>query len=113
MKRVSTRAIGRHVFDGIPAQNSSGSLTFDGRFVYSYAEPIAVLNDGTLYVTTARFSVTTSKHRSVVAGGFAVAHGIAPDYGTADIDHGDLRALARDAGRRVGSWGAAYDRTAA
>jgi len=109
MRKVSTREVGRYVFDGIPAQNSSGSLTFDGQFVYSYSEPIAMLDGGTLYVTTARFSVTTSKHRSAIAGGFAVAHGIAPDYGTADIEHGDLRGRAREAGRYVGSWGQRFD----
>jgi hypothetical protein len=109
MRRVTTREIGRYVFDGVPAQNSSGSLTFDGVYVYSYSEPIAMLDGGTLYVTTARFSVTTSKHGSAVAGGFAVAHGVAPDYGVADIEHGDLRAHARAAGRYVGSWGSRFD----
>lgn len=45
--------------------------------VYSYAEPIAIFEDGKWTVTTVKFSVTTGRHQTLVrqATGFAYGEG--------------------------------------
>jgi hypothetical protein len=72
----------------------------------SYAEPIAIRAAGVLYVTDARFSMTTSHHRSYVAGGYAVEHGADR---VKDVPHQTIRAMARERGVRPGPWGAQFD----
>lgn len=84
---------------------TASALSFRGRAVYSYEEPIAIRSEdgSTLYVTTARFSVTTSKHRTIVAGAFAVARGADR---VVDVEHAAIRAQARSMGLSMGTRGA-------
>lgn len=82
------------------------ALTFRGDIAYSYAEPIAVRVGGTLHITTAKFSMTTSHHRGAVAGCFAIENGA---ENVIDTDHGVIREMARSRGEGVGSRGACYD----
>lgn len=107
--RTTTRGVGQAIRNGEPAQNSSGSFRFDGRFVWSYDEPIGyVADDGRVFRTTAKFSVTTSKHCGQVPS-------VEPDgeggYRRNEIDHGALRQMVRDAGLggALGRYGARYD----
>lgn len=85
------------------------ALTFDGDVAYSYAEPIAVREGDTLYRTTARFSVTTSRHNTIVTGRFAVMHG---SDKVIDIDHGTIREMTRKRGLSVGPRGRRHDAVA-
>ncbi len=80
---------------------SSTALSVRKGFLFSYAEPIAVLRGARMLVTTAHFSVTTSKHRS---GAIRAATGT-----VGDIEHGELRRMAREAGLTIGSRGESYD----
>lgn len=79
------------------------ALTFQGNFAYSYEEPIAVREGKRLRVTSRTFSMTTSHHRTYVAGAWAIENGTET---VEDIDHTLLRSLAHTQGLRMGSRGA-------
>lgn len=84
------------------------ALSFRTYAAFSYAEPIATVDsDGTLLVTDAKFSVTTSKHTGMVAAAWAIEHG---SDSVRTIPHGELRSRCRAKGYSVGSRGDSYDR---
>jgi hypothetical protein len=68
---------------------TTSALTFAGKVAFSYAEPIAVMDRPKVYMSRAKFSVTTSKHQSVLGGQCAIA-GLEVVY----IDHEELRKMA-------------------
>lgn len=55
------------------ATNSNGQFYTNGKVLYSYGAhwPLAAWIDGKLYVNDARYSVTTSKHRSFACAALA------------------------------------------
>lgn len=80
------RGMGAHV-------RSGSALTCTEHVARSYAEPIAVFDPdrpGTLLITSARFSVTTSKHTGIVRRA-AEARGVPVE----PVEHDRLRELAR------------------
>lgn len=82
------------------------ALNFRGDVAYSYDEPIAVRVGTILYVTTAKFSMTTSHHRGQVAGAFAIAHG---SDRVIDTPHREIRQHAISRRQGAGPVGARYD----
>jgi hypothetical protein len=59
-------------------KNSTGSLFIDGDTIYSYGKhfPLARRNaDGTFWVNSDKYSVTTSKQQSMVRGAIARSNG--------------------------------------
>ena len=82
------------------------ALHFQGDVAMSYDEPIAVRVGTALYVTTARFSMTTSHHRGAVDGQWAVENGSETVINT---EHGEIRRMARERGVQPGPWGRDFD----
>lgn len=76
MARYSSNEIAKLWARGEPrrAANHSGTFRYDGDVLYSYAVPIArKMPDGSVQITTKKYSVTTSghvtrAHRAIPAG---------------------------------------------
>jgi len=80
------RGMGAHV-------RTSSALSCTAETAYSYAEPIATFDPerpGTLLVTSAKFSVTTSKHTSQIIQG-AIQNNVPVER----VEHERIRKLAR------------------
>lgn len=123
-KPLNRRAASTAFAKGETHIRTCSALTFEGDIAYSYAEPIAFRKGRTLYVTTGKFSMTTSHHRGQVAGAFAVEYHVV-DYNAdrtigkgnrgrriVNVDHGKLRQMVREAGGSLGPWGRVYDKAA-
>jgi len=71
MLRTTNRGVAAAFAKQQAAVNSNGQFYTDGRVLYSYGEhwPVAAWINGRLHVNDARYSTTTSKHRSFAIGG--------------------------------------------
>ena len=118
-KPLHARAAAAAFANGETGIRTHGALTFSGDVAWSYAEPVAVRDGAILYVTDAKFSVTTSRHTSQVASQWAIAAapvtGHDGDYNVRRVDHGTLRQMVTERGQggSLGSRGRHYERRAA
>ena len=93
-RTVSTRELADTFVRGMGAHVRNGSaLSCTAEVARSYAEPVAMFDPGrpgTLLVTTATFSVTTSKHVGMIRRA-AEGYGVPVE----PVEHDRLRELAR------------------
>lgn len=81
------------------------ALTFEQGFAYSYGEPVAILaGSSRVWITSGRFSVTTTRHTNQVARAAARA-----GMEVVEKDHGTMRKAAKALGLHVGQRGAHYE----
>ena len=92
MLRTNNRGVAARFAYGLPAVNSNGQFySPDGVTLYSYGAhwPLAKWIDGKFHVNDARYSVTTSKHRSFAISGVVRERGFSSASGTI-IGHATL-----------------------
>lgn len=85
MLRTNNRGVAAAFARQQPAVNSNGQFfSPDGRVLYSYGAhwPLAVWKGGKLYINDARYSATTSKHRSFAISGVAKELGFSTASGS-------------------------------
>ncbi len=95
MLRTNNRGVAARFAQGLPAVNSNGQFfSPDGVTLYSYGAnwPLARWVDGKFHINDARYSVTTSKHRSFAISGVVKERGFSSASG-AIVHHANIKEL--------------------